>query len=161
MFNVIFPKEPPLQELSYRYTTLGTLGSNANLCVFGTVPLCPKYTRFAVVVENENVLSNLLYLSIMKKYKQLKKIHSDYIGVVTGHTRQTVVLMERSGVNSTSYSNIHLGNSHSQIAFNVITFDDENNLLKINRVGNNTDIWLQSKNSICYNYNTHKVIACE
>lgn len=87
--------------------------------------------------------------------------HSDYIGVVTGHTRQTVVLMERSGVNSTSYSNIHLANSHSQIAFNIITFDEENNLLKITRVGNNTDIWLQSKNSICYNYNTHKVVACE
>lgn len=87
--------------------------------------------------------------------------HSDYIGVVTGHTRQTVILMERSGVNSTSYSNIHLANSNSQIAFNVITFDEENNLLKITRVGNNTDIWLQSKNSICYNYNTHKVIACE
>ena len=87
--------------------------------------------------------------------------HSDYIGVVTSHTRQTVILMERSGVNSTSYSNIHLANSHSQIAFNVITFDEENNLLKITRVGNNTDIWLQSKNSICYNYNTHKVIACD
>ena len=87
--------------------------------------------------------------------------HSDYIGVVTGHTRQTVVLMERSGIYSTSYSNIHLANSNSQIAFNVITFDEENNLLKITRVGNNTDIWLQSKNSICYNYNTHKVVACE
>lgn len=87
--------------------------------------------------------------------------HSDYIGVVTDHTRQSVVLMERSGVNSTSYSNIHLDNSNSQIAFNVITFDEENNLLKITRVGNNTDIWLQSKNSICYNYNTHKVVTCE
>ena len=88
-------------------------------------------------------------------------VHSDYIGVVTSHTRQTVVVMEGSGIYSPSDSNIHLANSNSQIAFNVITFDEENNLLKITRVGNNTDIWLQPKNSICYNYNTHKVIYCE
>lgn len=50
-------------------------------------------------------------------------------------------------------------NTPSQISFNFVTIDKIKKTLKIVRIGNNRDLYLRQKNTLCYNYNTKNIIS--
>lgn len=82
--------------------------------------------------------------------------HYDMSGQVHGHNGQLAVIIQscsRSG--EVDYL---IPGTKTQDAFNILSIDAENSLVKITRIGNSVDIDMQSKTTMCYNYNKKVLI---
>lgn len=77
--------------------------------------------------------------------------HEDYFGSVYGHTSQPMVVIGTSG--SLSEWNKFVSGTVAQDNFNVITFEYLNSklLIKIIRIGQDTDVYARSKKTLTYN----------
>lgn len=85
--------------------------------------------------------------------------HTDYIGTVYGHASQPVVIMGTSG--NTSVNNKFIVGTASQDNFNAITFEVINNksIVKIVKIGQDTDLYTRSKQTIAYNFTDGVLIS--
>lgn len=86
--------------------------------------------------------------------------HNDYFGTVRNHTGQPIVVIGTSK-GSGSGQNKFIANTVSQDNFNVITFENLNakDYIKIVKIGQDTDIYTRSKNTICYNFTDGVLIS--
>lgn len=87
--------------------------------------------------------------------------HYDYQGVVKGHPAQYCIAFENASLNSQWNDSVRIRGSKSQDSFNFVTFDTNSKLIKIVRVGNNSDRYLRQKNCLCYDYKRKKTITCK
>ena len=73
--------------------------------------------------------------------------HYDYQGVIKGHPAQYCIAFENASLNSQWNDSVRIRGSKSQDSFNFVTFDTNSKLIKIVRVGNNSDryCWGASK----------------
>ena len=82
--------------------------------------------------------------------------HYDMCGQIHGHEGQFIIVIQscsRSG--SEDYL---VSGTKTQDAFNILTIDPILNLIKITRIGNNMDKYMQSKKTLCYDYKIKKLI---
>lgn len=80
--------------------------------------------------------------------------HIDVCGFVKGHNQQFVVVIQSA---SRSYTDDFLvKGTKTQDAFNIISIDASH--VKITRIGNDMDVNMQSKKTICYDYISKKKI---
>lgn len=63
-----------------------------------------------------------------------------------------------AGVTKASPYNKHNYGTFTEYAANIITFDKVNSLVKITRVGNTVDKFMQSKETLCYDVANMKMI---
>ena len=86
--------------------------------------------------------------------------HNDYFGTVRNHTGQPIVVIGTSK-GSGSGQNKFISNTVAQDNFNVITFESLNakDYIKIVKIGQDTDIYTRSKNTICYNFTDGVLIS--
>ena len=86
--------------------------------------------------------------------------HYDFQGTIEGYPNQYAIALENALLDSTWGDSVRLRGTKSQDSFNYVTFDTNSKLIKIVRVGNNSDRYLRAKNYICYDYKNKKIIAC-
>ena len=84
--------------------------------------------------------------------------HQDLAGILVDHPNQFMIGVDRGGSTSFSRYDRHLAGSPSAYVFNVTTFDSTNNLVKITRLGNSYDVYMQSKKTLCYDLTNKKII---
>lgn len=86
--------------------------------------------------------------------------HNDYFGEVYGHSGQPIVVIGTSR-GTGSVNNKFVSGTVAQDNFNVITFETLNskNIVKIVKIGQDTDIYLRSKNTISYNFTDGILLA--
>lgn len=80
---------------------------------------------------------------------------------ITIDNMQIVVTIDTSSsaTAQTSYSDIdHAAGTKLQDCFNLVTIDAANKLIKIVRVGCDTDKWMRKKDTLCINYATHTIV---
>ena len=87
--------------------------------------------------------------------------HYDFQGLITGYPNQYAIAFENAGCNSQWNDSVRIKGTKSQDSFNFVTFDTNTKLIKVVRVGNNSDRYLRHKNYICYDYKNKKIITCE
>ena len=86
--------------------------------------------------------------------------HYDAIGELTmnGH-KQLCVTFENAGCHDAWGDVARVVGEKSEDSFNIVSVDTYSKLLKIVRVGNNMNRFLQPKQYMCYNYQTNEVIS--
>lgn len=80
---------------------------------------------------------------------------------ITINNTQIVVTIDTSSSAAvqTSHSDIdHTTGTKLQDCFNLVTIDAANKLIKIVRVGCDTDKWMRKKDTLCINYATHTIV---
>lgn len=80
---------------------------------------------------------------------------------ITIDNTQLVVTIDTSSsaTAQTTYSDIdHAAGTKLQDCFNLVTIDAANKLIKIVRVGCDTDKWMRKKDTLCINYATHTIV---
>ena len=87
--------------------------------------------------------------------------HYDFQGLITDYPNQYAIAFENAGCNSLWNDSVRIEGTKSQDSFNFVTFDTNTKLIKVVRVGNNSDRYLRHKNYICYDYKNKKIITCE
>ena len=87
--------------------------------------------------------------------------HYDFQGLITDYPNQYAIAFENAGASSTWNDSVRIVGTKSQDSFNFVTFDTNTKLIKVVRVGNNSDRYLRHKNYICYDYKNKKIITCE
>lgn len=87
--------------------------------------------------------------------------HYDFQGLITDYPNQYAIAFENASCNSTWNDSVRIEGTKSQDSFNFVTFDTNTKLIKVVRVGNNSDRYLRHKNYICYDYKNKKIITCE
>ena len=87
--------------------------------------------------------------------------HYDFQGLITNYPNQYAIAFENAGLNSLWNDSVRIESTKSQDSFNFVTFDTNTKLIKVVRVGNNSDRYLRHKNYICYDYKNKKIITCE
>lgn len=87
--------------------------------------------------------------------------HYDFQGTIKNHPNQYAIAFENAGCNSQWNDSVRIEGTKSQDSFNFVTFDTNSKLIKVIRVGNNSDRYLRHKNYICYDYKNKKIITCE
>ena len=86
--------------------------------------------------------------------------HYDFQGLITDYPNQYAIAFENAGCNSQWNDSVRIEGTKSQDSFNFVTFDTNSKLIKVVRVGNNSDRYLRHKNYICYDYKNKKIITC-
>ena len=86
--------------------------------------------------------------------------HYDFQGLITDYPNQYAIALENAGCNSQWNDSVRIEGTKSQDSFNFVTFDTNSKLIKVVRVGNNSDRYLRHKNYICYDYKNKKIISC-
>lgn len=87
--------------------------------------------------------------------------HYDFQGLITDYPNQYAIAFENASCNSQWNDSVRIEGTKSQDSFNFVTFDTNTKLIKVVRVGNNSDRYLRHKNYICYDYKNKKIITCE
>lgn len=87
--------------------------------------------------------------------------HYDFQGLITDYPNQYAIAFENASLSSEWNDSVRVEGMKSQDSFNFITFDTNTKLIKVVRVGNNSDRYLRHKNYICYDYKNKKIITCE
>lgn len=80
---------------------------------------------------------------------------------ITIDNTQLVVTIDTSSsaTAQTTYSDIdHTAGTKLQDCFNLVTIDAANKLIKIVRVGCDTDKWMRKKDTLCINYETQTIV---
>lgn len=88
--------------------------------------------------------------------------HIDVFGAVVGHPNQVSITIGNASFSAaqSSYGDLERRtDDFSQDLFNVIAFDTNAKLIKVLRVGADRSSFMQHRGVLCYNYNTHKLIA--
>lgn len=90
-------------------------------------------------------------------------VHRDYIGVISGHTNQTIVAVNTANGNGpkgqTQFDNIErIVDTKSFDLFNIISIDTYNKRFSMFRVGADIDMMLRHIDTICYDYNNKKLL---
>ncbi len=87
--------------------------------------------------------------------------HTDYVWYGKEYPQQLCVTVDSSHVGYANYwsDTLRQEGTKSEDLFNLFSFDTEQKLVKIVRVGANTNTWLQSKRMITVNYKTMNVIS--
>lgn len=85
--------------------------------------------------------------------------HYDYVGKVTGHLNQIVVLINCGVVDARYGTDKRVNGTKTQDCMNVIGFDTTNKLIKICRVGISQDWFGREKNLLSVNYDTKQIVA--
>ena len=86
--------------------------------------------------------------------------HYDAIGELTmnGH-KQLCITFENAGCHAAWGDDARVVGEKSEDSFNIVSVDTYSNLLKIVRVGNDMNRFMQPKQYMCYNYQTNEVIS--
>ena len=86
--------------------------------------------------------------------------HYDAIGELTMNGyKQLCVTFENAGCHDAWGDSARVAGEKSEDSFNIVSVDTYSHLLKIVRVGNDLNRFLQSKQYMCYNYQTNEVIS--
>lgn len=86
--------------------------------------------------------------------------HYDAIGELTMNGyKQLCVTFENAGCHDAWGDTARVVGEKSEDSFNIVSIDTYSHLLKIVRVGNDLNRFLQSKQYMCYNYQTNEVIS--
>ena len=86
-------------------------------------------------------------------------LHADFIGTVTGHTNQLMIGIENAGTGVLNLDDNRIKGTPTQDCFNYITFDKTNKLVRIVRIGCNSDEFMRKKDTLCVNYSTKSIIC--
>lgn len=85
--------------------------------------------------------------------------HKDAFGYATNHPSQLCYLIETANCDLYNEGYVeHIDYTPTQDCFNILTVDTSKKWLKLLRIGNNMDLSLRHKGSICINYATKTVI---
>ncbi len=84
--------------------------------------------------------------------------HCDVAGTIVNHQDQFMIGIDRGGITSYSHYDKHITGTPSGHVFNVTTFDSVNGFVKISRLGNCFDVYMQSKKTLCYDVVNKKLI---
>lgn len=84
--------------------------------------------------------------------------HCDVAGTIVNHPDQFMIGIDRGGITSYSHYDKHITGTSSGYVFNVTTFDSVNGFVKITRLGNCFDVYMQSKKTLCYDVFNKKLI---
>lgn len=88
--------------------------------------------------------------------------HYDAIGQLTlNGKKQLCVTFENAGCHDVWGDDARVVGQKSEDSFNFVTVDTYSHLLKIVRVGNDMNRYLQPKKYLCYNYQTDEVISVD
>lgn len=82
--------------------------------------------------------------------------HYDICGQVHSHNGQFMVVIQ-SCYRSWD-ENMLVAGTKTQDAFNIITIESSNTTIKITRIGNDADSYMQSKKTLCYDYGSKELI---
>lgn len=82
--------------------------------------------------------------------------HYDMCGQVHGHNRQFMIVIQ--SCSRSSVCDYMVNGTKTQDAFNVLTIEPTNGLVKITRIGNDTDAYMQSKKTLCYDFKNKELI---
>ena len=88
--------------------------------------------------------------------------HVDHLGTIVDHSNQLAIAVTTSSY--TTYRNVFMNNvvrsagNKSEDAFNMISFDTVNKLIKIVRIGLNYDGFYRKTDAVTINYNTKQVV---
>lgn len=85
--------------------------------------------------------------------------HCDYVCFNPNYTNQLFVTITCAACNDSYSDQARIKNTKSQDAFNVIAFDTYSKLIKILRIGANTDAYYRGRNTLTINYSTQKIVA--
>lgn len=87
--------------------------------------------------------------------------HYDAFGVYIAQSgnKQLSLTFENAGTNSQWGDSNRIIGEKSQDSFNIVAIDAYSKLVKVVRIGNNEDRYSRKKNTFCYNYQTHSLIA--
>lgn len=86
-------------------------------------------------------------------------VHYDYIGTVTDHANQLVILINCGVMDARYGTDKRVTGTKTQDCMNVIGFDTVNKLVKICRIGISQDWFGREKNLLCVSYDTKQVIG--
>lgn len=86
--------------------------------------------------------------------------HWDAFGEINGANGKQLVLTFECACahNSRWYDSARIKGTLSQDSINFVAIDTYSGLIKVVRVGNNSDMYLKKKDCFCYDYQTHKLI---
>lgn len=82
--------------------------------------------------------------------------HYDMCGQVNGHDGQFMLIIQSSS--RTDGGNYLVSGTKTQDAFNITSVDPSVGLVKVTRIGNDMDEYMQSKNTLCYDYLNKKIV---
>lgn len=87
--------------------------------------------------------------------------HKDYIVTTEDYPSQLFVVCGAAGLSAGNNwgSSVRVNGEKNADLFNIISFDTTNKLIKIVRVGCDTDRFLRKKSTLCINYETGTVIS--
>ena len=86
--------------------------------------------------------------------------HYDKFGVHEGSNgKQLSLVFENAQCSDYWNDSQRVRGQKSQDSFNFVSIDTYSKIIKVIRIGNNTDRYLRPKNTICYNYATHTIIS--
>lgn len=85
--------------------------------------------------------------------------HYDFVGTVTGHTNQVVVIINCGVVDARYGTDKRVVGTKTQDCMNVLGFDTTNHLIKICRVGINMDWFGRTKNLLTIDYSAKSVVT--
>ena len=84
--------------------------------------------------------------------------HRDMAGTLVDHTDQFMIGIDRGGTPTVSRYDRHVAGTPSGYVFNVTTFDSSANIVKVTRLGNCCDVYMQSKKTLCYDLANKRIV---
>lgn len=84
--------------------------------------------------------------------------HDDQFGPLVNHPNQVAITIGCASYVQDERTNRWL-NAKNQDCFNIVSFDTKQKLIKIVRVGNDSDSYLRSKRVMTYNYETKEIVC--
>ena len=87
--------------------------------------------------------------------------HLDHIGHVRGHSRQLMVIVDKSGEKDSYMQEARTRGTVLQDSFNLLTVNTSRKTLYVKRIGCTRDQYQRSKTYFTYNYSTGEVLTNE
>ena len=85
--------------------------------------------------------------------------HADFIGTVTGHANQIQIVVTTARTSNSFGDSARVSKTKTQDAFNMFIVDGTHKLIKLVRIGADSDRYMRSRKTLCVNYATKQVIS--
>ena len=85
--------------------------------------------------------------------------HLDYFGLVPSHPNQMQIMVDKAGDYDAYVEEARIVDTKSQDAFNIFVVDTNLGLVKVVRIGCDTDMFEQTKKAFCYDYRNKVLIS--
>ena len=134
--------------------------TDSNWCSFEDYKTDPSYDRLYPHMETLNVIDDFIKSGGNFVCWLAGHTHDDFVMTATGYESQFMIVT--ASANNTKHSDGLVTSDMSDDmfdCFNLIGVDTAHKLLKMKRIGWNKDASMKERNSLCYDYKNHKLIA--